>query len=188
MPTERNRFLFGVAILALIASGLLSAQETRRTRVNPSPNPADDTRENSSAVPDVYAISGHFDRIVILRFKYKADLLAGLTQMAKQEHIQNGVILSGIGSVRGYQIHQVTNRTLPVEEMYESNPTGAADLVSMNGYVINGRVHAHMTLGTPNKTMAGHLEPGTTVFTFAIITIGVMNQADLSRVDDWTNR
>ena len=36
--------------------------------------------------------------------------------------------------------------------------------------------------------MAGHLEPGTTVFTFAIITIGVMNDADLTRVDDWTYR
>jgi predicted DNA-binding protein with PD1-like motif len=188
VTNQRNRFPLRFAILALIATALIAAQETRRTRVNASPNPADDTRENSASVPDVYAITGHFDRIVILRFKYKADLLAGLTQMAKQEHIQNGVILSGIGSVRGYQMHQVTNRTLPVEEMYESNPTGPADLVSMNGYVINGRVHAHITLGTPDKTMAGHLEPGTTVFTFAIVTIGVMNDADLTRVDDWTYR
>ncbi len=188
VTSQRTCFSLKTALVALLATGLLTAQETRRTRVNPSPNSADDTRENSSAVPDVYAITGHFDRIVVLRFKYKSDLLAGLTQMARQEHIQNGVILSGIGSVRGYQLHQVTNRTLPVEEMYESNPTGAADLVSMNGYVINGRIHAHITLGTPDKTMAGHLEPGTTVFTFAIITIGVMNDADLTRVDDWTYR
>ena len=58
----------------------------------------------------------------------------------------------------------------------------------MNGYVINGRVHAHMTLGTPDKAIAGHLEPGNEVFTFAIVTIGVMNDADLSRVDDKTYR
>jgi len=45
-----------------------------------------------------------------------------------------------------------------------------------------------MTLGTPDKAMAGHLEPGTTVFTFAIITIGVMNDTDLARVDDKTYR
>ena len=89
----RTRLPLTLALLALAASTLLAAQETRRTEVNPSPNPADDAKENSSAVPDVYALTGHFDRIVILRFKYKTDLLAGLQQMVKQEHIQNGVIL-----------------------------------------------------------------------------------------------
>jgi predicted DNA-binding protein with PD1-like motif len=59
----------------------------------------------------------------------------------------------------------------------------------MNGYIINGKVHAHMTMATPDKAFGGHLEPGTTVFTFAIVTIGVLNQnADLSRVDDKTYR
>ncbi len=182
------KLLSRIAVLTLMTSSLLFSQETRRTVVNPSPNPADDTKENSSAVPDVYAITGHFDRVVVLRFKYKADLLAGMEQMVKQEHIQNGVILSGAGSVRGYQMHQVSNRTMPSHDTFEKNPTQAADLVSMNGYIINGRVHAHMTLGTPERAMAGHLEPGTTVFTFAIITIGVMNDADLSRVDDKTYR
>jgi predicted DNA-binding protein with PD1-like motif len=182
------RLAHGIAILALLATSLLTAQETRRTIVNPSPNPADDAKENSAAVPDVYAITGHFDRIVVLRFKYKADLLAGMQQMVKQEHIQNGVILSGVGSVRGYQIHQVVNRTMPSHDTFVKNLTQAADLVSMNGYVINGKIHAHVTLGTPEKAIAGHLEPGTTVFTFAVITIGVMNDADLNRVDDKTYR
>jgi predicted DNA-binding protein with PD1-like motif len=58
----------------------------------------------------------------------------------------------------------------------------------MNGYVIDGRVHAHMTMATPDKAFGGHLEPGTNVFTFAIVTVGVMNDVDLSRVDDKTYR
>ena len=37
------------------------------------PRPAEDTRANSDAVPDVYAITGHFDRVVILRIKYNTD-------------------------------------------------------------------------------------------------------------------
>jgi hypothetical protein len=41
-----------------------------------------------------------------------------------------------------------------------------------------------MTLSTPNKVMAGHLEPGTEVFTFVIVTIGVMNDADFRHLDD----
>ncbi|MDR3751213.1 MAG: DNA-binding protein [Terracidiphilus sp.] len=188
MSAQQIKLSLQIVLLALMTTGLLSAQETRRTIVNPSANPADDAKENSSAVPDVYALTGHFDRVVVLRFKYKADLLAGLEQMVKQEHIQNGVILSGAGSVRGYHMHQVSNRTMPSHDTFEKNLTQPADLVSMNGYVINGRVHAHMTLGTPDKAIAGHLEPGTTVFTFAIITIGVMNDTDLSRVDDKTYR
>jgi predicted DNA-binding protein with PD1-like motif len=182
------RLTYGIAIFALTATVLLSAQETRKTIVNPSPNPADDAKENSAAVPEVYAITGHFDRIVVLRFKYKTDLLAGIEEMVKREHIKNGVILSGVGSVRGYQIHQVTNRTMPSLNTFEKNPTQPADLVSMNGYVINGKVHAHVTLGIPDKAIAGHLEPGTTVFTFAIVTIGVMSDADLGRADDKTYR
>jgi predicted DNA-binding protein with PD1-like motif len=172
----------------LMTTIALSAQETRRTIVNASKNSADDTKANSDAVPDVYALTGHFDRVVVLRFKYKANLLAGIEKIVQQEHIQNGVILSAVGSVRDYEVHQVSNRDFPSKDTYEKNPTGPADLVSMNGYVINGKVHAHLTLATPDKVIAGHLEPGTEVFTFAIVTIGVMNDTDLGRVDDKTYR
>lgn len=82
----------------LLASAVLVAQETRREIVNPSPNPADDTKANSNLVPDVYAITGHFERIVILRFKYDTDLLAGMQKMVKQQKIRNAVILSALGS------------------------------------------------------------------------------------------
>ena len=44
-------------------------------------------------------------------------------------------------------------------------------------------------VATPDRALAGYLEPGTAVFTFAIITLGVLNdEADLSRVDDKTYR
>ena len=188
MTGDWLRIFARTCTVALIAASILSAQETRRTETHASPNPADDSKENSSAVPEVYAITSHFDRIVLVRFKYKADLLAGLEKMAKQENIKNGVILSALGSVRGYQIHQVSNRTMPSQDTYVKNPTQPADIVSMNGYVINGRIHAHISLATPDRAMAGHLEPGTEVFTFAVVTIGVMNDTDLSKVDDKTYR
>jgi predicted DNA-binding protein with PD1-like motif len=175
--------------LFLLAASVAFAQETRRTTTLPSPNPADDTKPNSPQVPDVYAVSGHFDRVVVLRLKYKTDLLAGMQKMVKQENIRNGVILSAIGSVRGYQVHQVSNRTLPSQDTFVKNPTAPADLVSMNGYVFDGRLHPHVTLATPDKVIAGHLEPGTEVFTFAIVTIGVMNDGvDFRHLDDKSYR
>jgi len=175
--------------LLLIAVLPLCAQEMRREIVNPSKAPADDTKPNSSAVPDVYAIDSHIERVVILRFKYDTDLLAGIQKMVKQENIGNAVILSAAGSVRGYQVHQVSNRTFPSKNTFVKNPTAPADLIGMNGYVINGKIHAHMTLANPDHAFGGHLEPGTSVFTFAIVTLGVLDKnADLTRVDDKSYR
>jgi len=55
----------------------------------------------------------------------------------------------------------------------------------MNGYVINGKLHPHITFATDKSAFGGHLEPDTRVFTFAVITIGVLpDSADLSRLDD----
>jgi predicted DNA-binding protein with PD1-like motif len=177
-------------IAAVLASSLLlSAQETRRYVQHPSKNPALDSKPNSDQVPDGYAISGHLQRVVVLRFKYDTDLLAGLQKMIKEEKINNGVILSAVGSVRGYQVHQVANRDFPIKEAYVKDLTGLADILGMSGYVIKGRLHPHITMATPDKAFGGHLEPGTTVFTFAIVTIGVLDDnIDLSKVDDWTYR
>jgi predicted DNA-binding protein with PD1-like motif len=79
------------------------------------------------------AIQGQFDRIVTLRFKFGTDLLAGLEKMVAQQKIKNAVILAGAGSVRGYQLHQVSNRDMPLKNMFETDPTAPADMVSMNG-------------------------------------------------------
>ncbi|MFL6417182.1 MAG: PPC domain-containing DNA-binding protein [Bryobacteraceae bacterium] len=176
-------------ILLIGAAGLLHSQETRREIVNPATNPVDDKRELSPSVPDVYAIHGQFQRVTILRFKYKTDLLAGLEKMVKEEKIKNAVILSAAGSVTGYQVHQVSNREFPSKNTFVKNPTAPADLIGMNGYVIEGKLHAHMTLANPDKAFGGHLEPGTTVFTFAIVTLGVLgDETDLGRVDDKSYR
>ena len=176
-----------IALIAL--SGILAAQETRRELVNAAPTPAEDAKANSDKVPDVYAIKGQFDRIVVLRFKFNSDLLAGMEKMVKQEKIRNAVILSGIGSVRGYHIHQVSNRDFPSKNMFVKNPTQPADVISMNGYIIDGRIHAHMTLATPDKAFGGHLEPGTSVFTFVSVTLGIMSDGlDFSKMDDKTYR
>jgi predicted DNA-binding protein with PD1-like motif len=177
-------------IALLLATGsLVCTQETRKEIVTPSPNPADDRKQNSDKVPDVYAITGRFDRIVIFRFKYDADLLAGMKDMVVQQKIRNAVILSALGSVRGYQVHQVSNRSFPSKDTFVQNPAAPADIIGMNGYIIDGRVHAHMTLANPDKAFGGHLEPGTKVFTFAVVTVGVLNDGvDINRVDDKTYR
>ncbi len=175
-------------ILLIAAAGSLPAQRTVKTITKPT-TVEDDSKANSDKVPEVYATSGEFRRVVVLRFKYQADLLAGIEKMVKEQKIKNAVFLSGIGSLTGYHIHSVSNREFPSKNTFVKDPTAPADIISMNGYVIDGRVHAHMTLANEEKSFGGHVEPGNTVFTFAIITLGVFNDSvDLSKVDDKTFR
>jgi len=176
-------------LFAISASSLaLAAQETRHIVAHPA-DPAGDARPNSSAVPDVSVVSSRLQRIVVLRFKYNTDLLAALRKSISEQKIQNAVILSGFGSVRNYQVHQVANRDFPVKESWVQDPTAPADIIGMSGFVSAGRVHPHIVLANQDHAFGGHLEPGTTVFTFAVVTLGVLDsQIDLSKFDDWNYR
>src|SRR6478609_8449400 len=118
--------LAGTSCVFLALAGAATPQETRREVVRHAPTPAEDAKPNSDQVPDVYAVSGQFERVVVLRFKYEADLLAGMEAMVKQEKIRNAVILSGIGSVKGYALHQVTNSTFPSRNIFFTNATAPA--------------------------------------------------------------
>src|SRR6266550_699 len=176
---------FATSLIALLVLPLPAASQISR-----HPATAEDTRPNDPKVPDSYVLNGRFDRILVLRAKNKTDLLTEMEKQVKQQNIRNAVILSGIGSVRGYRVHNVAGRDYPVPDMFVSAPTTPADFIGMNGYVVNGVIHAHIILALgDNKgtTVSGHLEKGTEVLTFAIVTVGVLN-TDLGRVDDLTYR
>src|SRR3954451_12094777 len=126
-----------LALVAIIPAATLLAQQTR-TEVTKATTPHDDAKPNSPAVPDVYAIGGRFERVLVLRFKYRAGLLAGRGAVGEEEEGRNAVILAGAGSVRNYHVHAVSNRTFPSKNVYVKDSTAPADIVSMNGYVIDG--------------------------------------------------
>ena len=175
-----------VILAAMLAVSVCClAQQTRREVVDHAANAADDTKPNSPNVPDALAFNAHLERVLVLRFKYNTDLLAEINRMVQQEKVRNAVILSGFGSVRNYQVHQVGNRDLPAKDIFVKDPTAPADIIGMSGFVIGGRVHAHITLANPDHAFGGHLEPDTTVFTFAVVTLGVLDDVvDLSAVDN----
>lgn len=182
---QRITILLALASLTSLTS---LAQRTQKEIVKAT-TPLLDARANSADVPDVVAVSGKIDRVVVLRFKYMADLLGGIEKAVADQKIQNAVILSGVGSVRNYHVHSVSNRTFPSKNTFTKDASTPADIVSMNGYVLSGKVHAHLTMTDANKAFGGHLEPDTTVFTFAIVTLGVFSDGvDLSRADDKTWR
>jgi predicted DNA-binding protein with PD1-like motif len=168
----------------MLSVGLAAAEVTRKEEIRVT-TPAEDAKPNSEQVPDAYALDGQFDRIVVVRFKFQTDLLPALERVVKEQKIRHAAILAAAGSVRSYHYHAVSNTTLPSKNIFVQNTEAPADIVSMNGYIIDGRVHAHITFADADKAFGGHLEPGTRVFTFAIVTLGVFRDGiDLSRIDD----
>jgi len=144
------------------------------------------TAKTDTPTPDVYTINSDFSRIVVVRLKNGTDLLAGLQKAVEKEKIKNAVIVSGIGSLTQHHVHVVNNTTFPPGETFMKEPV-PSDLLNVNGYIVDGRVHAHITLSDDKKAIGGHLEPDTKVFTFAIITIGVLDDKTcLKRIDDYT--
>jgi len=136
--------------------------------------------------PAVHTIRSSIDRVVIVRLKNKTDMLDGLKQAVAREKIKNAVFISGFGSVTAYHTHVVGNTTLPPKDTF-TKESGPFDILTVSGMVIDGKVHAHITLSGTQKAIGGHLEPGTSVFTFATITLGILSDsADLTRVDDYT--
>jgi predicted DNA-binding protein with PD1-like motif len=167
----------------LLLPGLCQDTPGMRNIETPSSAP------NNPAVPDAYVADAVFQRIKVVRLKHNTDMLEGLQTAVREEEIENAVILAGIGSLTSYHVHSVSNTSFPSTNDYVKRTNTPMDLLTVQGYVIDGKVHAHITLSDTQVTTGGHLEPGCSVFTFAIITLGILDRdADLSRFDDKTWR
>src|ERR1700760_5073159 len=105
--------LFARSILALAALTLPAAAQ-----IQSHPATKEDARSNDPKVPDSYVLSGKFDRILVLRAKNKTDLLTEMEKQVKAQNIKNAVILSGIGSGRGYCLPHVSGPGSPGPHLF----------------------------------------------------------------------
>uniref|UniRef100_A0A7V4KBZ1 DNA-binding protein n=1 Tax=Fervidobacterium pennivorans TaxID=93466 RepID=A0A7V4KBZ1_FERPE len=112
-------------------------------------------------------------KIVLLKVESGEDLLASMQSFVEKMNIKNAVIVSGIGSAVSYSFHVVSSSELPPKETYPRDDI-PVDISNIQGYVIDGKVHAHITFSTSQVSFGGHLEPGVKVLTFAIVTLIVL--------------
>ena len=114
---------------------------------------------------------GTLKRVVVLRLKPGTDVLLGLTEACKRAGINNGVIISCIGSLdgvkycnpvelptkAGYGYGEVLHLTGPIEL------TAAAGIICHDGEG-NTNLHVHMTVTDRHgNAHGGHLVEGTKV-------------------------
>jgi predicted DNA-binding protein with PD1-like motif len=66
--------------------------------------------------------------------------------------------------------------------------TAPFDVDLINGYIIDGRVHAHVAVSNEKATFGGHLEPGCEVLTFCVVTVAEAVDADFSQTDTYAGQ
>jgi len=108
--------------------------------------------------------------LAALRLDPEEDLLLALRQYVALKNIKNAVIVSGVGSLRSYHYHLVDDNRIPPREIFIKDDR-PCDIMNVTGMIIDGKVHAHISLGDGDKMFGGHLEEGSLVLTFASIFI-----------------
>ena len=126
--------------------------------------------------------SGNIKRLHVVRLNHGDDILISLRAAVKQKNIQHGVILGAIGSTTSYHFHVVSSPEMPPAELYPKGE-GAFDIATMTGFIFNGRVHCHIIFSDDKIAFGGHLEEGCRVLTFNVVTIGEVEEMDLTDLD-----
>lgn len=127
---------------------------------------------------DMEMAQGKLGRVVALRLKPGTDVLLGLEEACKRSDINNGVILSAIGSLDSPHFCDVVE--VPTKAGYGYGEvlhlTGPIELTNASGIIChddegNTNLHVHMTLTDRHgNAHGGHLVEGTKV----LLTVDVI--------------
>jgi predicted DNA-binding protein with PD1-like motif len=121
-------------------------------------------------------------RIITVRINPGEDILLGLRQAVNEHSIRNGVVLTGFGSVRKSHFHVVMSNDLPPAESYPKS-VQPLDVVTIGGFIIDGRVHAHIDFSDERNGFGGHLEEGCLALTFIVVALADLGDVNLSHWD-----
>jgi len=119
-------------------------------------------------------------RIHILRIDPGEDVLESVKRFLKEAGIRQAVVLGGYGTLTAYHLHWVTHNRIPTDNLFRRGE-GGMELLSMNGLVVEGEPHIHMTLSMPDGAFGGHLEPGCVAYVLCEIFFAEVEGARMSR-------
>jgi predicted DNA-binding protein with PD1-like motif len=98
-------------------------------------------------------------------------LLESITDVIKQNQVQDGHVMVTAGSVQECTYHYVTSTAQKPKDEYKT-VKGPFEILSAGGIIANGEPHIHITLSGPEKgAFGGHLEKGCRVLYLGEVTI-----------------
>lgn len=125
-------------------------------------------------------------RVVFVRINPGDDVLEGMQLAVKKHGLENAIILMGFGSVRKSHFHVVMSNDLPPSESYPKSDQ-PLDICGIQGLVIKGKVHGHITFSDERNGFGGHLEEGCLALTFTVIALGDLADVSLQDWDSYTD-
>lgn len=128
----------------------------------------------------IASAEGKLNKVVALRLAPGDDLLHGIEQACEKHGIKNGVILSGIGSLRNARFFDPVELPDTKSGYGYSDPIekdGPVEIISVSGVICHGsdgevQIHAHCCFADKTgESFAGHLIEGNTVLLTADIAV-----------------
>jgi len=117
---------------------------------------------------------------IILRLDDGDLLLESLQELASAEDLDCAVIVTGFGALKRTHIHVGEWDQLPPKNKYIVWEA-PVELCSLTGLIVDGQVHAHITVSDGEKTIGGHLEPESVVLYLNEIVLHVIPGLKLTR-------
>lgn len=125
-----------------------------------------------------YYRNGGGDKILAI-FTRGDLLLEGLIEIAEREGFDVAAITGGIGSLDRCTFYYITGTTIPIPKEYVTLE-GPIEVASIQGTIIEGQPHVHLTISDLNRVYTGHLEPGSRVLFRVEVSLQVLEGVRLT--------
>jgi len=108
-------------------------------------------------------------------------LLESIIAAIKDHDIQDGLMLTGVGSVQDCTYHSVKSLAAVAEDQFIT-VKGPTEILNLDGIIATGEPHLHITLSTGKRGAFGdHLENGCRVLYRVELTIAKLTGTPLAR-------
>jgi len=116
----------------------------------------------------------------ILRLDPGEDVLVSVRMFLAEAGLRQAVVLGGYGTLAAHHLHWVSHNRLPADNTF-GRGKGGIEILSMNGLVVEGEPHIHVTLSTPEGAYGGHLEEGCVTYVLCEVFFAELAGVKLSR-------
>jgi hypothetical protein len=131
-----------------------------------------------------YFTADKVGRSVVLRLDQGDLVLESIEKVLEETGIQQGVVISGIGTLDQSVLHMVTTTGYPAVEYFDKKVDQPLEVVSIQGYIADGMPHLHMMISDRNGALGGHLEHGCRTLYLCEIVIMEYLDIDVQRMMD----
>ena len=108
-------------------------------------------------------------------------LLESINEAIKEYHIQDGAVLTAVGSVQECTYHSVKTLAAKAEDEFFTFK-GPTEITNLDGIIAAGEPHLHITFSSGKRgAFGGHLENGCKVLYRAELTIAKFSGPALAR-------